>query len=142
METMYERIKRMTKEEMQNFIYWVYKNGNEDGRENCCDDYGNHTYFGGHILDKDADDVMPKVQELYTYYYEAVEVCPHCMSENIYPMWDTEVLGFVALCKYCGKEIFLCDECLHTIEQDGEPHDCDWCETECGGMCHRGETKD
>ena len=65
METMYERIKRMSKEEMRDFIYWVYMNGNEDGKENCCDTYGNHTYFGGYMLDKDADDVMPKVRELY-----------------------------------------------------------------------------
>lgn len=75
-------------------------------------------------------------------YYEAVEVCPHCDSENVYPMWDTEVSGFVAVCKYCGKEIFLCDECRHTILEDGEVHDCDWCKTECGGKCHRGCTKD
>jgi hypothetical protein len=72
-------------------------------------------------------------------YFEAVEVCPHCMSENIYPMWDTEVSGFVAVCNYCGEEILLCDECQHTILQDGEVHNCDWCETECGGRCHRGE---
>lgn len=76
------------------------------------------------------------------YYYEAVEVCPHCDSENIYPMWNTEESGFVAVCKHCGKEIFLCDECQHTILQDGEVHDCDWCKTECGGKCHRGCTKD
>ena len=74
-------------------------------------------------------------------YYEAVEVCPHCDSENVYPMWNTEVSGFVAVCKTCGKEIFLCDECQHTILQDGEVHDCDWCQTECGGKCHRGCTK-
>lgn len=70
-------------------------------------------------------------------YYEAVEVCPHCMSENVYPMWNTEVSGFVAICKHCGEEILLCDECRHT---DEEVHNCDWCETECGGKCHRGCT--
>lgn len=75
-------------------------------------------------------------------YYEAVEVCPHCDSENVYPMWDTEVYGFVAVCKTCGKEIFLCDECMHTILYDGEIHNCDWCKIECGGKCHRGTTKD
>ena len=76
------------------------------------------------------------------FYFEAVEVCPHCMSENVYPMWDTEVSGCVAVCKYCGKEIMLCDECQHTILQDGEVHNCDWCKTETGGKCHRGTTKD
>lgn len=72
------------------------------------------------------------------HYYEAVEVCPHCMNENVYPMWNTEVSGFVATCQHCEKEIFLCDECQHTVLEDGEPHDCDWCKTECGGKCHRG----
>jgi hypothetical protein len=76
----------------------------------------------------------------YLNYFESVEVCPHCMSQNVYPMWNTEESGFVAICKHCGEEILLCDECQHTILQDGEVHDCDWCETECGGKCHRGET--
>lgn len=61
---MYERIKSMTKEEMQDFVYWVYMNGNADGEENLCDSYGN-SYFGGAMLDMDADDVMSKVCELY-----------------------------------------------------------------------------
>lgn len=74
-------------------------------------------------------------------YFEAVEVCPHCNAENVYPMWDTEVNGFVASCKGCRAEILLCDECMHTICEDGEVHDCDWRQTECGGQCHRGETK-
>lgn len=74
-------------------------------------------------------------------YYEVVEICPHCDNENIYPMWNTEISGFIAKCKYCGEEILLCDECQHTILQDGEVHNCDWCRTPCGGKCHRGETK-
>lgn len=73
-------------------------------------------------------------------YFEAVEICPHCDSENTYPMWDTQVHGFVAICNHCGEEIMLCDECQHTILEDGEVHDCDWCRTECGGKCHRGVT--
>jgi hypothetical protein len=36
----------------------------------------------------------------------------------------------------------LCDECQHTILQDGEVHNCDWCKTEYGGKCHRGCTRD
>lgn len=63
-ESMYERIKRMNKEEMQDFIYWVYMNGNADGKDNLCDTYGN-SYFGGAMLDKDMAEVMPKVYELY-----------------------------------------------------------------------------
>lgn len=62
---MYMRIKNMSVEEMRDFIYWVYKNGNADGAENLCDDYSWSSYFGGAMLCKDADDVMPKVYELY-----------------------------------------------------------------------------
>lgn len=69
-------------------------------------------------------------------YFEAVEVCPHCMSENVYPMWDVATSGFVAICDHCGEEIFLCDECLHMSGY----HDCDWEPTDCGGKCCRGET--
>ena len=65
MEEFYERIKRMTKEEMQDFIYWVYMNGNNDSRENCCDTYGYQSYFGGFVLNKDADEVMQKIKEFY-----------------------------------------------------------------------------
>lgn len=73
-------------------------------------------------------------------YFEAVEVCPHCDSENVYPMWDVEVNGFVAVCKTCGKEIFLCDECTHAY--DNPSMNCDWCKTKCGGKCFRGVTND
>ena len=79
---------------------------------------------------------------MMNFEYDAVEVCPHCMNENVYPMWNTEVHGFVAVCQHCGKEIMLCDECQHTIVQDGEFHECDWCKTECGGRCHRGITRE
>jgi hypothetical protein len=64
METMYERIKRMTKEEMKDFIYWVYLNGVADEVDNIRDTY-ELGYFGGAMLDMDADDVMSKVHELY-----------------------------------------------------------------------------
>lgn len=66
---MYERIKNMTKEQMSDFIYWVYMNGNADEKDNLCDTYGN-SYFGGALLDMDADDVMPKVYDLRDMMYE------------------------------------------------------------------------
>lgn len=72
------------------------------------------------------------------YYFEVVETCPHCDSEVVYPMWDVNVSGYVAVCKHCGAEIMLCDECLHT--EDNEEMKCDWCKTECGGKCFRGTT--
>ena len=74
------------------------------------------------------------------YYFEAVEFCQHCESENVYPMWDVNVKGYVAVCQHCGKEIFLCDECMHM--EDNESMKCDWCKTDCGGKCFRGTTKD
>lgn len=76
-------------------------------------------------------------------YFEAVEVCPHCESENVYPMWDVNAKGFVAVCKHCGKEILLCDECIH--HEDGlnaNGMGCNWCKTKCGGKCFRGTTRD
>lgn len=73
-------------------------------------------------------------------YFEAVEMCPHCGEENVYPMWDVEVKGYVAVCQHCGKEIFLCDECMHM--EDNPCMKCDWSKTNCGGKCFRGTTKD
>lgn len=73
-------------------------------------------------------------------YFEAVEMCPHCEKENVYPMWDVNVKGYVAVCHHCGKEIFLCDECMNA--EDNEGMSCDWCKTDCGGKCFRGITKD
>ena len=72
-------------------------------------------------------------------YFEANEMCPHCECENSYPMWDVTVKGYIAICEHCGKEIFLCDECLNA--EDNEGMVCDWCPTKCGGKCFRGTTK-
>ena len=71
-------------------------------------------------------------------YFEAVEMCPHCDNENVYPMWDANVSGYVAVCKHCGAEIMLCDECYHS--EDNQEQKCDWCATKCGGKCFRGTT--
>ena len=57
-ELMYYRIKRMTPEEMREFIYWVYMNGNEDGQKHLQDS-PERSYFGGAMLLKDAKDIMP-----------------------------------------------------------------------------------
>jgi Zn ribbon nucleic-acid-binding protein len=73
-------------------------------------------------------------------YFEAVEMCPFCESENTYPMWDVNTKGYTVKCNHCGKEIMLCDECTHA--EDNPLMSCDWCKTECGGKCFRGITKD
>lgn len=74
------------------------------------------------------------------YYFEVVETCPHCDSENVYPMWNVDIKGYVAVCEHCGKEISLCDECRHA--EDNKDMRCDWCKTDCGGKCFRGITKE
>lgn len=89
--------------------------------------------FYGEELESNNDNV----------YFEAVEICPDCGCENVYPMWDVNEKGFVAVCKYCGREIFLCDECIHA--EDGlndNACSCNWRKTECGGKCFRGVTRD
>ena len=57
METMCERIKKMTEEEMRQFVYWVYLCGNRDGEMGLED--SPRGYFGGHMLMMDAKRVMP-----------------------------------------------------------------------------------
>lgn len=73
-------------------------------------------------------------------YYEAIEVCPFCMNENTYPMWDVAVSGFKAVCQHCGEEIMLCDECLHYGGDGGCFPGCNWRKTDSGGACRRGFT--
>lgn len=63
--------------------------------------------------------------------HECVEVCPHCMGENILQL-DPETENYEAECQHCGKKIMLCDECLHA--EDNTAQKCDW--TEEGG-CFR-----
>lgn len=57
---------------------------------------------------------------------EAVEGCPHCMTENVYPNYDVVGNNYTAVCKNCGEEIMLCDECFHA--DDNREHKCDWTE--------------
>ena len=56
--------------------------------------------------------------------YETVEVCPYCDNENVYPEWNTDTSGFIAICKHCGKKIFLCDECMHSEDNPAMRCDC------------------
>lgn len=65
---------------------------------------------------------------------EAVEVCPYCESENVYRSRDPD--SYIAVCKYCGRLIFLCDECSHA--EDNPNMECDWRECEGYNRCKRG----
>lgn len=73
METMYDRIKNMSMEEMKCFVYWVYLMGNEDGWNQCCDSEGG--YFGGHMITLDREEVMPSdsISDLWEKLDEARE---------------------------------------------------------------------
>lgn len=68
---------------------------------------------------------------------EAVEMCPHCMGENVFKNYSVQKNGYKVKCQHCGEEIMLCDECRHNA--DYKP--CDWHETDNGGECYRGATK-
>ncbi len=74
---------------------------------------------------------------------EAVEMCPYCEAENVYRNWDVEKQGYIATCHYCGKKIFLCDECKHA--DDNPTGRCDWHGEERDGKeygsCFRGTTE-
>ena len=74
------------------------------------------------------------------FYTEATELCPHCMGENVYPNWDVEKQGYIAICQHCNHQIFLCDECMHADDNLGQC--CDWEETKTGSKCFRGEMKE
>lgn len=55
---------------------------------------------------------------------EAVECCPYCEFESSYPNYCVEESGYVVKCKNCGREMFLCDECVHA--DDNKEMKCDW----------------
>lgn len=53
----YDRIKKMTEEEMSAFIYWVYMNGNADGERGAQD--SPMGFFGKQFIHMDANDLFP-----------------------------------------------------------------------------------
>lgn len=67
----------------------------------------------------------------------AAEMCPYCMSENVFANWDVETQGYEAVCWQCGKKIMLCDECFHA---EDNPHGkCDWHEVLRAGKSDGGD---
>ena len=71
------------------------------------------------------------------YMLEVNEVCPHCGKENTYKDIDVIACGYKAVCKECGKEIFLCSEC--TCANDFDDKGCDWHQENGCGCCRRGK---
>lgn len=96
---------------------------------------------------EDMEACAEMVKELYLYAekmkehtYDIVECCPYCENENVYEMPnDSKYIKsrFMAVCKCCGRTIFLCNECQHC--EDNPNGDCDWTEVarNCG-CCKRG----
>lgn len=79
-------------------------------------------------------------EKMKEHTYDIVECCPYCENENVYEMPnDSKYIKsrFMAVCKCCGKTIFLCNECQHC--EDNPNGDCDWTEVarNCG-CCKRG----
>ena len=94
----------------------------------------------GNIRNVDYSDT-PAVKE-YKFdipHTEAVEVCPYCDNENVYKDYDVIRNGYIATCQHCGKQIFLCDECLHA--KDNPSQMCDWRMENGVSTCFRGKCK-
>ena len=70
--SMYERVKNMTQDEMNQFVYWIYMCGNKDGQDGCCDSPSN-SFFGGHMLTLPANELMPNdnTDDLWDRFEEA-----------------------------------------------------------------------
>lgn len=70
-ETMYDRIRNFSKEEMTEFVYWVYIKGNYDGDCHWQDHATNgfQDYFTGRLLCLDADRLIPNgVHDLWEIF--------------------------------------------------------------------------
>lgn len=96
------------------------------------------------VYDRELTEKELSEYELDDLATEAVEVCPYCGAENVFKNWDVEKQGYIAVCQQCGREIFLCDECLHAEDNEGQR--CNWREVQepdsnVSGRCFRGETK-
>lgn len=82
---------------------------------------------------KESWNIARKVTEYMdeSNYREEVEICPHCMGENIIK-WNVKRDGYEIVCQHCGEKIMLCDACIHS--DDNKHQKCDWCED---GGCFR-----
>lgn len=62
---------------------------------------------------------------------EVVEMCSHCMNENVFKQWNVLKQGFETVCLHCGERLMLCDECNYL--SGGL---CDW-SSETNSCCRR-----
>lgn len=132
-------------------IFEYYENFDVSSEAYLWLDYTGHGMNGAPYDMKDVyEDIeacAEMVKELYLYAekmkehtYDIVESCAYCENENVYEMPnDSKYIKsrFMAVCKYCGKTIFLCNECQH--REDNPNGDCDWTEVDGNcGYCKRG----
>ena len=73
---------------------------------------------------------------------EFVDICPHCEEENVFD-WDPQKQGFIVKCKYCEREMMLCDACGE-LDEDGYwiSDYCDWHIEGGYSVCHKGKYKE
>ena len=69
MKTAYDKVKEMSLEEMETFIYWVYMNGNLDGQYSH-EDSPYTSYFGGQLLRSKSSEIPESIDDLWSIYEE------------------------------------------------------------------------
>lgn len=69
-ENIYERVKHMSMDEMKQFVYWIYRCGNKDGRNDREDSPSG--YFGGHVLTLPVVELMPNdtIEDIWDKFFE------------------------------------------------------------------------
>lgn len=86
--------------------------------------------------------ILAEIKEREEYAHEAIEICPECGYENSIENWKPNS-DYISTCKYCGSEMFLCDECTHA--DDNPEHKCNWHKEVINGeeysCCIRGRYK-
>lgn len=108
--------------DLRNFLHGNY---NETHKED--EDW----YWGNMTEDNDLyGEMSTTMQEAINelLIYEVTELCAYCGEENAL-QWDIKTMGYVTECKYCGKKLMLCDECMHA--DDNQQMYCDWCDGKC-----------
>ena len=73
MKTAYDKVKEMSLEEMETFIYWVYMNGNLDGQYSH-EDSPYTSYFGGQLLRSKSSEI-PESSHASQEAQKALMIC-------------------------------------------------------------------